>query len=184
MNEAKKQKQQEQMELMQHQMARREGIFAEYPDLKKFITCRDKWMRALQLIGLIIYIIRAAVLRSITGASFFSLVLGVIVGYGLLFIVLMTCRVVSVKILNNAALLCVCLFILNIFNLFNNMRKIGASVSIIQIYRDVFQISPMFVIADISTFVFLVLTCIVVLWFVMLPKNKQMLRQFEELSNQ
>lgn len=184
MNEAKKQKQQEQMEQMRHQMARREEIFAKYPEIKKFILTKEKWLKILQLIGLIVYILRAVMTRSVTGGSVGAAVLSVIMGYGLLFIMLTACRSVSLRVVNTSAMVCVCLFILNILNLFRSMKTIAPSVSIIEIYKSAFQMNPMFVITDVAVFAFLLLLCIVVLWIVLPVKNRQILKRFEELSNQ
>lgn len=183
MNEDRKQKQQQQMEQMQHQMARREEIFAEYPEIKKFILTKEKWLKILQLSGLIVYILRAVMTRSVTGGSVGAVVLSVIMGYGLLFIMLTACRSVSVRIVNTSAMVCVCLFVLNILNLFRSMKAIAPSVSIIEIYKSAFEMNPMFVVTDVAAFAFLFVLCIVVLWIVLPAKNRRILKEFEELSN-
>lgn len=184
MNEAKKRTQQEQMEQMQRQMARREEIFAEYPEIKKFITAKEKWLKILQLSGLIVYILRAVMTQSLTGGSVGAVVLSVIMGYGLLFIMLTACRSVSVRIVNISAIWCICLFVLNVLTFFRRMKALAPSVSIIEIYKSAFQMNPMYVIADVAVFAFLLLVCIVFLWIILPVKNRQILKAFEELSNQ
>ena len=82
MNEAKKQRQQEQIEMTKRQIARKEEILCKYPEIGEFVRSKERCMRILLLLGLVCYIFRAVVVGTLVGASAGAQGFGLVMGFG------------------------------------------------------------------------------------------------------
>ncbi|MCI9427029.1 MAG: hypothetical protein HFI81_04645 [Eubacterium sp.] len=178
MNEAKKQRQQEQIEMTKRQIARKEEILCKYPEIGEFVRSKERCMRILLLLGLVCYIFRAVVVGTLVGASAGAQVFGFFMGFGFYCVLLLGCMSHTVKAQGASVIICVCILASAVIK---NIKLFIASGNIIALYQEAFQIQPMATAADLSTLFYMLLVCIAVVWAVLLPKNHKKAKRYEEL---
>lgn len=178
MKEEKRQKQQEQLAQAKLQMEHRAEIFAEYPELKKFVQRKEFCLKFLILFGAVLYGIRAILVRGITGGAVGAMIFGFFMGYGLYFIFLSACMSYQFKVSAYSGVFCICNFILNYIR---SLQKISAYGNPIEILREALRINPAVAVLDLIPLVFFVFVCITVLWLLAVPKNRRFAMQYEEL---
>lgn len=178
MNEEKKQKHLEQMAQLKRQMERKTEIFAEYPEIRKFIQRKELYLRFLILFGAILYAFRGVMIRGITGGSVGSMIFGFLMGYGLYFIFLYACKSHQFKISALSGVLCICNFILNYTR---GLQKIAAFGNPIEIYREALRVQPAVAILDLMPLLFFAFVSAFVFWMLLVPKNRKLAMRFEEL---
>lgn len=178
MNEQKKQKQREQMAQARRQMERREKVFAEYPELKRFVKRKESCLKFLLLFGAILYALRAVLIQGMTGGSTGAMIFGFVMGYGLYFVLLLACMSHQFKVSAFSGILCIVNFILNYTR---GLQKISVYGNPLDIYREAFKVQPLAAILDLSPLLFFAFICIVVLWLFLVPKNRRFAMQYEEL---
>lgn len=178
MNEEKRKKQQEQFAQAEQRIQRRNEVLAEYPEIGKFVKTKEKCIKLLLLIGIVLYVLRAIVIVSMSEVSAGALIFSFFMGYGLYFILLMSCMSFSVKAQNCSVIFCVYILYTTVKK---NIEIIGVSGNLIKVYQEAFKVNPWVVISDAGMIVFFLLVCIVVIWSVFIPKNRRISKQFEEL---
>ena len=178
MNAEKKQKQQEQIQQQERMIQRRKEICAKYSEIGKFIHARDKWVNMLLLLGLILHIAQAVLMKTFMDASTF-LAVAMVLGYWKYLLILLLCKSTEVKVFHAGGIFCVAMFGLNLMKI---MKTVDYSFgNLIYVYREMFRVSPWIAASDLLTWIFFFVVLITILYLGFAPKSRRLIEQFAQL---
>ncbi len=163
-------------------LAYRKSIYQDFPQVEKFENRKRKWLGFLIVYSLSVFIAKAVMLRILTHASVFALILGVFMGFGMNLIFLAAAMGPKWKI----ALALYFWFLYQSVNFVSGLARNGINSwgGFLQVCAAGFQVQPLVMVFDILGWVLALLELLTAMWLTLIPRNRELADQSDKLNEQ